>query len=542
MAMKLLLLYMRHKGFDEVAIAEILVPLLAIADDVKLFAKTAKGLLELFEALKEFSNWANLTIKVSKCGEVTTPKLGRHRSRAQHPPVELEVDGSQVPVVNEDGYRYLGCMEAKGLPAEPDRRNVEAKVVGTIAKMEVDGQNAGGLREYAAFLEQHAVAVPVYSQTLTQSLNGEWADSMDALVVLKVREKLVEVSNFSFSTIEYTVRDLHKLPKKWGGTGVARFNKARESSALAAAVDLLEDDSRLEYKAERENLKHYDRCYGRTKDIPHFQDLKGRGLLYGPNKGIQNHEFWSRVMSEATKVGLTLEFNGGSTIGGGAHNGPLTRRKAGKQLGGNYDERCWTKLLENRVQGAYFKALLVGARGSLRLIPRHDLPDDLVTFALLARCETLPVNGVLKRRHLRASGACECGCRVAGCKVVESVTHLLSGCAGRKGMYTARHDSVVDAFEYSLGPALKLGGWVLGEEYRNSARRATRAGWRVTAHALIVGALGAIDLLEWGNLIGPLRVDKAAAKLAIESMQREALTHSRYIWRARCAQLGRDGA
>ncbi|KAK3283938.1 hypothetical protein CYMTET_8386 [Cymbomonas tetramitiformis] len=274
----LLIQYVKFKDFKEVKVGEIVLALLAFADDIKLFARAKEELQRLFEALRVFSEWANLTIKIEKCGQLTIPKLGQHGSRAVPVGSALEIDGSRVPVVGKLGYPYLGCFEAERLSAVPNIGHIEKKLEAAVKQMEVGEGSAGGLREYATFLEQHIVAVSTYTQFQTQSLNGAWAERMDDWIIGKLRMKILQVSNFSASTIGTLVSDIHMVKKRWGGTGIARLNRARESTAVAAAVGLLEQGDRLECVAERFNLEHYAKTYGRTPESPHFKDQHGNGL------------------------------------------------------------------------------------------------------------------------------------------------------------------------------------------------------------------------------------------------------------------------
>eukprot|EP00854_Cymbomonas_tetramitiformis_P030857 gene30857-38674_t len=326
--------------------------------------------------------------------------------------------------------------------------------------METEDGSAGGLREYATFLEQHIVAVSTYIQFQTQALNGAWTERMDNWIIGKLRMKALQVTNFSASTIGTLVTDIHRVKKRWGGTGIARFNRARESTAVAAAVGLLEQGERLECVVERFNLEHYAKTYGRTPESPHFKDEHGKGLEYRPGKGIQRHEFWAKAMRVATKVGLTLDFDGNSFTRYGTRV-KLKRKKAGKRLAVDYEDKCWDNLKQNAAQGAYFRAIPTSARESLRLFPRFDLPDKLVVFALVARCDNLPVNVVLVRKQMRFSEACEC----AGCDGSrETITHVLSGCGARSGMYTVRHNAVADAFVGAIEASLRADGWEVARE------------------------------------------------------------------------------
>ncbi|KAK3274122.1 hypothetical protein CYMTET_17678 [Cymbomonas tetramitiformis] len=456
----LLIQYVKFKDFKEVKVGGIVLALLAFADDVKLFARTKKELQRLFEALRVFSEWANLTIKIEKCGQLTIPKLGQHGSRAAPVGSELEIDGTRVPVVGKLGYPYLGCFEAERLSAVPNIGHIEKKLETAVKQMETEDGSAGGLREYATFLEQHIVAVSTYIQFQTQALNGAWTERMDNWIIGKLRMKALQVTNFSASTIGTLVTDIHRVKKRWGGTGIARFNRARESTAVAAAVGLLEQGERLECVVERFNLEHYAKTYGRTPESPHFKDEHGKGLEYRPGKGIQRHEFWAKAMRVATKVGLTLDFDGNSFTRYGTRV-KLKRKKAGKRLAVDYEDRCWDNLKKNAAQGAYFRAIPTSARESLRLFPRFDLPDKLVVFALVARCDNLPVNVVLVRKQMRFSEACEC----AGCDGSrETITHVLSGCGARSGMYTVRHNAVADAFVGAIEASLRADGWEVARE------------------------------------------------------------------------------
>ena len=107
------------------------VKILVYADDICLIGQEKEDIQRSLDMLTKFTNWAGLTIKISKCGSLS---LINNKGKKYVEPYQPCIGQVPIPALKwSDSYKYLGIkISRERLPTQKDLENKTVKNVEKI--------------------------------------------------------------------------------------------------------------------------------------------------------------------------------------------------------------------------------------------------------------------------------------------------------------------------------------------------------------------------------------------------------------------------
>ena len=210
---------------------------LMFMDDIKLYGKNSKEIDTLIQTVRIVSSDIGMEFGIDKCAVINIQRGKVAKTEGIPLP-----DGRNIKVVDDEGYKYLGVIEADGIKHEDMKDNIKEEYIKRVKAVLKSGLNSGNL---VTAINTWAVPVVRYSAGIVEWTKLE-LDNMD--------RKTRKIMNMHKALHPRSNVDRLYIPRKEGGKGLLSIKDTVYTEIRALGQYLKTSEDQWLAKAWEENL------------------------------------------------------------------------------------------------------------------------------------------------------------------------------------------------------------------------------------------------------------------------------------------------
>lgn len=467
-------------------------PIQGFADDVLIASREERVITQMLLRTDAFLQWSGLEAKNTKCAVFYERRSGGNRwykSKCDKLP-SFSIMGKEMKVyARHDIYCYLGHKFNVAGEWEEQLRDIEVQYSSRLEMIDKSPlptiMKLAAVREIALSKVQHFFAnihIPKY-------------------VLTEMNNKSVHFARKWLGLNTHTTRDFFFHKRREGGFGLPNVDCIYTATRINHLLRMLNSDDPAVREQARGSLllDLTKRKIPRTTSEANFLGFRkkpsGKLDTRAPGFGVRSD--WPDLNNLCNRAQIHLSWSNASAVDRVVEvsDAVVTDSSISVRAVLNLDEST-TKVLnpQNCRQDIIEKYQLrqrqhwAGLRlqGKLACLPCADhtvshsilrntaIDESILKFAIKARLQVLPTKFNLA---LWYPSQHESHCILHNNREPESVAHIMNGCPALKGLYTARHDRIVDLIASKLRSAL-------GQYTQFHINKRVQMDWFISSHTL----------------------------------------------------------
>lgn len=414
---------------------ELLVNVLAYADDILITTNSINEMETLFKIIEEYCNWSGININVNKCGSASTFQLPNGEIGQKL--TNFIINNQKIPDIGYTGQlKYLGnYVSNKFRTIINDTDNILFEIKENIKSLNnsiLSGiDKIKGLKQYI---------LPRLEFILRNSyVDIKELERLDTFIAINVKSWL-QLPNTLSNDILYL---------KWfdGGIGIPNICERYRISKLVSFIKLYNGNNYISKISEYE-LNQYERNRNIEKGNSDYKFLdwkvNNNGIKSKPNR-TQYTSNITKIYQTCFKYDIQLEYKIEN------NNKRILIRKPNyinNKCTNNYD--ILNQIMRyNRINTfdkkkfqSYKTKIMTNNRTDNRIMKRiHKLNDNLLKNIIQARTNTFPTK--YSYNIWNKGTSLNINCSLNGClNKTHNISHILQGCVSKRYIYRNRHNNV----------------------------------------------------------------------------------------------------
>lgn len=411
---------------------ELMVNIMAYADDILITTNSIQEMEILFNKLGDYCRWANININVNKCGSASTFQLpnGEIGQKVTH----FTINNDKIPDIGYNKQmKYLGCyISSKYRDIINSNDNMLYKIKEYIFSLNKSLLN--GIDKIKA-LKQYILPKTEFIMR-NSYINIKELEELDTLIALNVKSWL-------------------KLPKtltndilylKWydGGLGIQNITERYRTSKLVSFIKLLNDETYIG-DITKYTLLQYEQNRKITKGDGDrkFLDWKiTNNKIESVENRTQSISIISKIYNTCSKYKIGLEYD-------------FEKKKIQLQIPYYVDKQMNIYNIINqifrhhRIQvynqkkfQSYKSTIMLNKKDDNRILKNlNKINDNLLRNLIIARTNTFPTK--YNTNIWNKNNSNNLYCTLNGCEnKIHNISHILQSCVSKRPIYLNRHNNV----------------------------------------------------------------------------------------------------
>ena len=227
---------------------------LLFMDDLKLFAKSEKGLESLIHTVRIFSTDVGMEFGINKCATLTL-----QRGKTKHAHGILLPTGNYIEKLDEqEGYKYLGILEADNFKCKEMKNNLTKEYFRRVRKLLKTKLNGGnvikGINTWAVSLLRYTAAFVDWTKDELREIDRRTRKYLNMYKALHPRDSVARLY----------------LPRNLGGRGLFSVEDCADKARLGLMTYVRESQESLITAARAEIKKEINEI----EDVEEFKKRK----------------------------------------------------------------------------------------------------------------------------------------------------------------------------------------------------------------------------------------------------------------------------